>query len=120
MFADYSYYLNEYLCGMTAVLNEHTFAFYQRKAQQRIKQYTHGNIDESAVPDCVKLCCCELAEYLFKAEKSRPQTGVASESVGDMSVSYKQEDFSRLIARDVRNIIYTNLADTGLLFGGIE
>ena len=120
MFTDYSYYLNDYLCGASAVLDEKSFPFWLRKAQQRITQYTHGNIDESAVPDCVKLCCCELAEYLFKAEKSRPQTGVASESVGDMSVSYKQEDFSRLVARDVRNIIYTNLADTGLLFGGIE
>lgn len=120
MFTDYSYYLNDYLCGTSALLDEKSCSFWLRKAQQRITQYTHGNIDESAVPDCVKLCCCELAEYLFKAEKSRPQTGVSSESVGDVSVSYKQEDFSRILSRDVREIIYRYLADTGLLFGGVE
>lgn len=120
MFADYSYYLNEYLCGIDSVLDEKSFSFYQRKAQQRIKQYTHGNIDESAVPDCVKLCCCELSEYLFNAEKATPAMGVASESTGDISVSYKNEDFSSVVGRETKRIIYSYLADTGLLFGGVQ
>ena len=119
MFAEYSYYLNEYLCGLSAVLDEKAFVFYQRKAQQRIKQYTHGNIDESAVPDCVKLCCCELAEFLYKSDKAKPQTGVASESTGDVSTSYKSEDFSLIVNREAKRIVYNNLADTGLLFGGV-
>ncbi|MBR3869030.1 MAG: hypothetical protein IKM66_06915 [Clostridia bacterium] len=101
MFTDYSYYLNEYLCGMTAVLDEKSFLFYQRKAQQRIKQYTHGNIDESAVPDCIKLCCCELAEFLYKSEKSKPRTGVVSETTGDVSTSFKSEDYSIIVSREV-------------------
>ena len=119
MYAEYDYYLNQYLFGRPSILDETSFPFYIRKAQQKIAQYTHGNINESAVPDCAKLCCCELAEYLYRRETDRPRAGVASESTGDVSVSYRSDDFDAETAKVAKRIIYDWLADSGLLYGGI-
>lgn len=121
MFADYTYYRNDYLCNTAPTLDESSFMYFMRKAQQSIKRYTHGNINENtAVPDCVKLCCCELAEFLYKSEKSRPNPGVASETTGDVSVSYKTDDYDSAVEKGAKRIIYNYLADTGLLYGGVK
>lgn len=117
VFADYIFY-RTYLEGSAAVIPQNDFYFYARKASARIKQYTLDNIGEE-IPESVKLCCCELAEALYKFENSKSAGGVTSEKVGDISVSYEgAETVGRAESAKVKEIIYSWLADTGLLCRG--
>ncbi|WP_418817421.1 hypothetical protein [Pseudoruminococcus massiliensis] len=68
IYADEDFYKNNYLCGKKGVIDT-AFSFYARSATQKIKLYTCDNIDESDIPECVKMCCCELAEKLYSYEQ---------------------------------------------------
>ena len=59
-YADFDFYTSEYLCGKEAVIDTASFNFYARKATQKIKQYTFDIVPKD-VPQCVKMCCCEVA-----------------------------------------------------------
>ena len=116
-YADYAYYTETY---KGAVIDTASFDYYARASSQVIRRFTFGNINESAVPDEVKMCCCELAEHLFIVEKQIKEAGgKTSEKVGEYSVSYE-----KLV--DVRangdlqsyQIIQNWLAMTGLLYRG--
>lgn len=120
-FATEDYYKNEYLCGKKAVIDT-AFSFYARSATAEIKRYTGQNIDESNVPDCVKNCCCELAELIYEHEKTAAESGrKSSESVGGWSVSYEsREQSEQSFYSSVENCIYKWLSATGLLFTGVK
>lgn len=119
VFADYNFYKSEYLCGKNAVIDTASFDFYARKATQMIKTYTFNNIDESNIPECVKLCCCEVAELLYKDENSTNTKSISSERVGDVSVSYESADNQRqALSKNIRTVIRSWLADSGLLYRG--
>lgn len=117
-YADYEYYKTEYLCGKKAVVNS-AFDYYARSASLLINAYTSGNIDESDIPESVKLCCCELAELAYRNEKMSAKSGISSASVGDESVSYASDEECRVAyGKTIRNTIYKYLADTDLLYRG--
>ena len=121
VFADYDFYKKEYLCGKNAVIDTASFDFYARKATQKIKVYTFDNIDENNIPECVKLCCCEVAELLYKDENSTNIKGLSSERVGDVSVSYESADSQRqVLSKNIKSVIYSWLADSGLLYRGVS
>lgn len=113
------YYAEKYLQGRTAVIGTADFPLYAQKATQRIKQYTGDNVEETTtLPDELQMCCCEVAECLFKTDQEDTK-GVASEKVGEYSVSYvSPEAKEKLLSVSVRGIIYNWLADTGLLYRG--
>lgn len=117
-YADSDYYTRTYLSGKSAVISQVYFPFYARKASSYIRQYTFDQIGDN-VPDVVKLCCCELAEELYRMDNSPVANGVSSEKVGDISVTYESaEQRRRLLPNTVKAIIYAWLADTGLLYRG--
>lgn len=118
-YADYEFYQSTYLGGRAAVITE-GFDGWAQKASAAIRQHTLGNIDEGNVPECVKYCCCELAELFFLAENSKAaKEGVISEKVGDLSVSYESaEAFRQSVPRKTRAVIRLWLSDTGLLSTG--
>lgn len=120
-FADESYYTDEYLCGKEAVINT-AFDFYARAATAEIKRFTGRNVDEDNIPDCVKNCCCELAELVYTYEKNTADSsGKSSESVGGWSVSYESKEQSDLnFSNAVSDCIYKWLSGTGLLFSGVR
>lgn len=120
-YADEEYYKNEYLCGKEAVINA-AFDFYARSATAEIKRFTGRNVDEGNISDCVKNCCCELAELVYTHEKSAAQSnGKSSESVGGWSVSYESKEQSDLnFSNAVSECIYKWLNGTGLLFSGVR
>lgn len=105
---------------MRPVVSSVEFPFYVKKAERYIRRYACGNVDESDIPECVKLCCCEVAEFLYKSIKSRPKPGVTSQTTGDVSESYSSEDYSAVLGREIKRIIYNHLADTGLLYRGVK
>ncbi len=120
-FADYNFYTNEYLSNKeAAVIDIASFNFYAIKATRKIIQYTFENIDKTDPPECVKYCCCEIAELFFNAD-NKSQSGVSSSSTGDVSVSYESSESQRqALSYKIRSAIYLWLADTDLLYRGVE
>jgi hypothetical protein len=114
-YADYTYYTGTY---KGAVIDTASFDLFARKATQEIKKYTLGNINDANIPDEAKMCCCEIAEAVHKADLEDTK-GIASEKVGEYSVSYvSSEAKEKLLSVSVRSIIYNWLAMTGLLYRG--
>lgn len=117
-YAGYDFYTGDYLHGRNPLIQPEDFEFYAEKAGAVIRQYTLDNIGEEA-PDSVKRCCCELAEVLYTADHSRAAQGVTAEKVGDISLSYESaETLRRALPRRMKSIVYSWLADTGLLHRG--
>lgn len=114
-YADYEYYTGTY---KGAVIDAASFDTYARKATQTIKQYTFSRITDDNVPDDAKMCCCEVAEAIFKSDQQDTE-GIVSEKVGEYSVSYvSPEAKEKLLNYSIRRIIYNWLAMTGLLYRG--
>ena len=111
VYADSSFYERTYLSGRTAVIPSSEFGFYARRASNVLRQYD--------VPECVKSCCCELAELIYSAEHGKAAQGIASEKVGDVSISYENADSLRqALPKQMKSAVYAWLADTGLLRRG--
>lgn len=114
-YADNAYYTDTY---KGAVIDTASFDLFARKATQEIKKYTLNNINEASIPDDVKMCCCELADLLYKSDQEDTK-GISSEKVGEYSVSYvSPEAKEKLMSVSIRSIIYNWLAMTGLLYRG--
>lgn len=119
-YASESYYIGVYLCGKEPDISA-AFDFYAMQATSLMKQYTLDNVDENDIPEEVKMCCCELAENIFKAEQEGGAQGVSSESVGGWSKSYESLEVRRQNAdRAVHDIVYKWLSGTGLLYRGVR
>lgn len=119
-YADENYYKTEYLCGRKAVITS-AFAYYAREATLIINAYTGSNIDDTKdIIEPVKLCCCEVAELMYKADNMSNSEGITSEKVGDVSRSYEGTDTRRKqLNRSIKSAVYKYLADTDLLYRGV-
>ena len=120
-YADENFYTQSYLCGKEVVITT-AFDFYSRKASTVIRTFTGNNIDENNIPECVRMCCCELAEMLFRYEKllNGNTTGMTSQHIGDLSVNYESsENLRKSQSDEIRQIIYRRLSGTGLLYRGV-
>jgi len=114
-YANYAYYTDTY---EGAVIDTASFPLYAGKATQKIKLYTFNRIADDNIPDEAKMCCCELAEAIFKADNEDTK-GIASEKVGEHSVSYvSPEAKEKQLTTSTTSIINNWLAMTGLLYRG--
>lgn len=123
VYADYEFYTNEYLAGKSAAVTAADFTFYARQASAEIARYTHGNIDSENIIEEVKLCCCELAEDMYRADNSKAaeKQGISSESVQGWSQSYESAgERSTALKGTVRDVIRKWLSSTGLLYSGVH
>ena len=119
VYADSDFYTREYLSGRQAVISPAVFPYYARKASSYIDQYTFDGIDADNVPDVVKMCCCELAETLFRLENSPSFNGVTSERVGDISRTYESGEVKQQSLNvSIKNVVHAWLLNTGLLYRG--
>lgn len=110
--------------GETKIPQE-SFKRWAIQASNLIRTRTFGNIDESQeIPETVQYCCCELAEYLYQCDKRDSESGndgIASEKDGTWSVSYESREKVRDNDMYVsKGIIYSWLANTGLLYCGVR
>lgn len=121
IYADYAFYADDYLKGRKAAVESGEFDYFAAQASQTIKTYTCSNIDDEDVPECVKMCCCEIAEMLCRNEQLIANgEGLSSESVQGWSRSYESSEVRQsFIDSFVHNVIYKWLSGTGLLFRGI-
>ena len=114
-YADFAYYTGTY---GGAVIDTASFDLLALKATQKIKLYTFNRIADDNIPEEAKMCCCELAELFFKAEQEDTKV-IASEKVGEYSVSYvSAEAKENLMHISTQNVINKWLAMTGLLYRG--
>lgn len=121
IYADEKFYVENYLLGRKPVIRA-GFSFYARQASQVIDQYTFGRVKKLAeIPDAVGMCCCELAEQIFRAEKQRKESGgKISEKIGTYSVSFGSEkETAESMSREQCGIVTKWLADTGLCYQGV-
>lgn len=125
-YADIEFYITKYLAGAEAVIPYDDFAYYANKASRIIDNNTFDNlngVESENIPGVVKMCCCELAEMLYKSDSSPISKGITNEKVGDVSVSYSSADSSGQVmptASTVNSILRLWLADSGLLYCGVS
>lgn len=116
----FEFYTDSYLSGREAVFDTASFPFWERKASQAVRKYTFGNIDESEpISEVVQGCVCEVAELLYEHDlQKRKNDGIASEKVGEYSVSYRAEKSTEEKEREVNGVVREWLANTGFLYCG--
>ncbi len=120
-YADFAYYQDTY---KGAAIDAASFDTYARNATLEIRKQTFNRVRDDSIPDDVKMCCCELAEYLSKKDTAELDTeasakGIISETTGGHSVTYEAAAVrERAYETDVSKIISNWLLFTGLLYRG--
>jgi hypothetical protein len=105
--ADYSYYISEYLAGRAPTVSEADFRSYAVSATAIAKLYTGERIADDSVPDEAKYAVCAIMEAVAENESARLHGGVTAEKTGDLSVTYesapaREAAFSQTVAGIVR------------------
>lgn len=105
--ADYSYYISEYLAGRAPTVSEEDFCSYAVSATAIARLYTGEHIADDNVPDEAKHAVCAIAEAVAANDSARLHDGVAAEKTGDLSVTYesasaREAAFSQTVAGIVR------------------
>ena len=116
-YIDYSYYTDTY---KGSSIPEAAFDKMANKAQANVDYYTFNRIDETAdYMNKVKMCCCELSEYLYKQDNKDHEDDVQSEKKGEWSTTYiSAKEAESLKQSKIKEIINNWLAMTGLLYRG--
>lgn len=131
MYADYNYYLNEYLLGKARAVPEEVFLYWEREARAQVDLYTFGRVRVMPEPpEEVKLCTCAVAEVLYKADKAKAEqqeSGLAGPLASwsndgqsgtvDLSNSTLTETGK---TKEVRRLIAQYLCNTGLMYRGLK
>lgn len=93
VYADQTFYTQEYLQGRSAKVPAADFPFYARNASAAINSYA-GAFPDDDIPEEVRLCCCEIAELLCTGDTSEAskKAGIASESVAGWSQTYESTE----------------------------
>lgn len=91
--------------NMGGEMPENSFKRLSIEASIYIKRHTHNRIDESNIPESVKLCTCSLVDKIRKLEKKK---GKISESVGSWSINYQDnsEDSNEMYNILVNYLLY--------------
>lgn len=119
VYADDNFYLNQYLLGRSPLISD-GFAYYARAASQEMGRYLNDTPGD--YPELAGLCCCEVAEAVFRYEKISGGTKAPLVSYSNDGQSgqfdmanYTKEGHQRIIY----GIIRRYFEDTGLLFTGV-
>ena len=132
MYADYQYYVTDYLLGRDPEITETDFPFFERLAEKEVNNRTYGRIvaDQTVLTDDVKNCICAVTEFLWEAnslDKDNFANGggqlVSYSNDGDSgSYDLSQSDYSSLAARQTKisSLVSFYLSGTGLLYRGVD
>lgn len=112
MYLTYTEYTN-----FGGVLSETEFNRHSYRVEKEIDNATFNRCqDMSDVPENVKRCAFELVEYISRNTKDGALQGVSSFGNDGYSVTYKDPLNA---AQQIYSIIYTYLADSGLMYVGV-
>lgn len=122
IYADESFYTDQYLLGRKPVVST-GFLYYARQASRIMDQYTFNRLAdvlEDEIPEEVKMCCCELAESVYRYEKQKSESeGKTSEKIGTYSVTFgTMQETADSAAKEQGKIIRRWLGNTGLCYRG--
>lgn len=127
MYADYSYYVNDYL---GTELDQGEYPQYAERASEFIDYITFGKAKRSPDLPEVKKCCCAIAEQYATISAVREAARgavtssgeIQSETVGAHSRSFRSgAESAQTVAAleaEVSNIARRYLLPTGLLYRG--
>jgi len=138
IYADYSFYTKSYLLGNDPVIPKNAFSYYANKASAKIRNVIRLDMlditDDSEVTDEMRMATCEVAEILCTYDKKTVSdlagtntdevipVGIASEKVGEYSVSYSdnsEADRDKREDQKISDSFKKWLGPAGLLFRGI-
>lgn len=112
------YLTYEDFTSMGGTLAESEFDRFEFRAEKLIDNETFGRIKELiAMPEEVSRCTFELVTYLSNVSKGGDTSAVASFGNDGYSVSYVEK---KTADRQIYDIIYTYLSDTGLMYCGTD
>lgn len=104
IYADYDYYVNDYLSGREPVIPDEDYLFYEKQARHEIDALTLNQITAlPEIPEAVKECTCAVAEVLYRAEKL--SAGSLEQGFAGAMVSYSNDGQSGSF--DVSGSAYT-------------
>lgn len=110
MTADYVFYNENY--GGDTKIPAASFPLWERRATGYLMQITGGKI-EGKEDASIKLCICEMAEFLYECSKIG---GIKSENNDGYSVSYQERD----IKCEMIKIAELHLGGTEFLYRGVD
>ena len=104
-YADYEYYVREYLMGKEPVISEDDFLYFEKQAEKEIDLRTFNRIraNQALVTVDVKECACAVAEFLCEAENVI--RGAAAQGLAGPLVSWSNDGEAGAI--DVSQSCYT-------------
>lgn len=131
-YANYDYYITDYLLGQDPVIPEKVFLFWEKQARVEIDAQTFGRIaaNQAFITGQVKDCACAIAEVLYKAHtltESTRENGMVGVQVSysndgqsgtyDVSQSAYTESGKKT---EIKRLISRYLGNTGLLYAGVN
>lgn len=123
-YTDSIFYSESYLQGRSEVIPSSEFSYWCTQASSEIREKTYGNVDVlETIPDDVQMCCCEVAEKLYRYENAKGDNGMILQSYGNDgdTGTYKTDDYSEeKVKAAVNDIIRRWLMHTGLLYCGVR
>lgn len=130
-YADYNYYIQEYLVGKKPVISETEFRYFEKQAEKEIDLRTFSRIraNQTLLTIDVKECACAVAEFLCEAEnviREASAQGLAGPLVswsndgesGSIDINHSNYTESGKKAK-IKDLIYYYLGNTGLLYAGV-
>lgn len=99
-------------------LTETEFNRFEIRAECEIDNVTLGRLKNvNEIPEKVKACMFELVTYFSNTAKSGSASAVSGFSNDGYSVTYAEQ---KTAAQQIYDIIYTYLADTDLMYCGVD
>lgn len=121
VYADLEFYYETY--GGVKLSNEAELKRWIMRATSEIRHYTFGRIDQMEnIPEEAQMCCCEVAERLYVADKAKSENGAILQSYSNdgESATYAVADISEdAVKKEVYDIIHRWLSLTGLMYCGV-
>lgn len=123
-YADEYFYREEYLLGRDAVIPTDALLYWFMCASHEIDRRTFGRIEKlETIPVEVRMCCCDIAEKLYKFESAKGENGMILQSYGNdgETATYKTTDMSeRALRKRIADSVLNWLLPTGLLYCGVN
>ena len=115
---EFSYYR-----AMGGTLDVCQFNRFSKDAEALIEQMTMGKVNgelNAYQKTKVDNAMCALVDYLYNASVQDASSNIASESVGDHSVSYRETKTNSEREQEKKKIVQLHLSMTGLLYSALK
>lgn len=130
-YADYEYYITEFLEGADPAVPEEDFSRWEKQAELEIDYRTHGRTAAmAAIPDKVKDCACAVTELLYRANVQ--SCAVVAQGLAGPLASWSNDGQSGSVdlgqsvltetgkQKEIGRLCRLYLAPIGLVYAGVD